>query len=144
MNFFPSGELEKWLTANNRLPQSSSILSEAETSIHNQIFSLHGQGDGGYRGPTNWYRALVGNISGADEQAAIQAGAVDPQIKCPVLVIDEAPSAASLPGFMEGVFGAFAKDVRFKTAKTAGHWVQIESRDEVNEWLEEFFKEVGA
>lgn len=144
MSFYPPGELEKWLAADNRLPQSSSILSEAETSIHNQIFSLHDQDGGGYRGPTNWYRALVGNINEVDEQAAIQAGALDPQIKCPVLAIDSAPSTASLPGFMEGSLGAFAKDVRFKKAKTKGHWVQIESRDEVNEWLEEFFREVGA
>jgi pimeloyl-ACP methyl ester carboxylesterase len=144
MSFYPPGELEKWLTADNRLPQSSSILSEAETSMHNQIFSLHDQNDAGYRGPTNLYRALVGNISEADEQAAIQAGALDPQIKCPVLAIDSAPSAASLPGFMDGSIGAFAKDVRFKTAKTVGHWVQIESRNEVNEWLEEFFREIGA
>jgi hypothetical protein len=45
---------------------------------------------------------------------------------------------------MEGSVGAFAKDLRFKTAKTAGHWVQIESREDVNEWLEDFFKEVGG
>jgi pimeloyl-ACP methyl ester carboxylesterase len=144
LNFYPPGELEKWLAADTRLPQSSSILSEAETSIHNQIFSLHDQDGGGYRGPTNWYRALVGNINEADEQAAIQAGVLDPQIKCPVLAIDSAPSPASLPGFMEGSLGAFAKDVRFKKAKTEGHWVQVESRDEVNEWLEEFFREVDA
>jgi soluble epoxide hydrolase/lipid-phosphate phosphatase len=144
LSFYPPGELEKWLAADKRLPQSSSILSEAETSIHNRIFSLHDQDGGGYRGPTNWYRALVGNINGADEEATIQAGALDPQIKCPVLAIDSAPSAASLPGFMEGTLGAFAKDLRFKKAKTKGHWVQIESRDEVNEWLEEFFREVGA
>jgi soluble epoxide hydrolase/lipid-phosphate phosphatase len=143
LSFYPPGELEKWLAADKRLPQSSSILSEAETSTHNQIFSLHDFFDG-YRGPTNWYRALVGNINEADEEAAIQAGALDPQIKCPVLAIDSAPSEASLPGFMEGSLGAFAKDLRFKKAKTKGHWVQIESRDEVNEWLEEFFGEVGA
>jgi pimeloyl-ACP methyl ester carboxylesterase len=144
MNFCPPGELERWLTADNRLPQSLSILSEAETSMHNQIFSLHNQDGGGYRGPTNWYRTLIGNINIADEQAAIRAGALGLQIKCPVLAIDSAPSAASLPGFMEGSLRPFAKDVRFKTAKTVGHWVQIESRDDVNGWLEEFFREVGA
>ena len=144
LSFYPPGELEKWLAADKRLPQSSSLLSEAETSIHNQIFSLHDQDGSDYRGPTNWYRALVGNISEADEQATIQAGALDRQIKCPVLAIDSAPSPASLPGFMEGSPGAFAKDIRYKKAKTEGHWVQIESRDDVNEWLEEFFGEVGA
>ena len=137
MNFYPTGELEKWLTADNRLPQSSSVVSEAENSTHNQIFS-----EGGYRGPTNWYRALVRNLNEDDEKAAIAAGTLDPQIKCPVLAIDSAPGRASTPGFMEGGMGPFAKDFRYKVAKTEGHWVQIESPGEVNQWLDEFFKEV--
>jgi hypothetical protein len=69
MKFYPAGELEKWLTADNRLPQSESIISESEISTHSQIFS-----SGGYRGPTNWYRALVGNLNESDEKAAIEAG----------------------------------------------------------------------
>lgn len=47
MDFYPPGALEKWLTTDSRT--SSSIISEAEISTHNQIFS-----SGGYRGPTNW------------------------------------------------------------------------------------------
>lgn len=45
---------------------------------------------------------------------------------------------------MEGQVRAFSQDVRVKTAKTEGHWVQIESRDEVNAWLQDFFVEVGG
>jgi pimeloyl-ACP methyl ester carboxylesterase len=137
VNFYPTGELEKWLTADNRLPQSSSIVSEAEDSTHNQILS-----QGGYRGPTNWYRAFVGNLNEDDEKAAMEAGTLDPQIKCPVLAIESAPGRASIPGFMEENIRPFAKDVRFKAVPTEGHWVQIESRDEVNAWVEEFLKEV--
>lgn len=106
--------------------------------MHSQILS-----SGGYRGPTNWYRSLVGNLNEADEKAAIEAGALDPHIKWPVLAIDSAAGRASLPGFMEGSVGAFAKDARFKTAKTEAHWVQIESQEEVNQWSEEFLTESG-
>lgn len=69
---------------------------------------------------------------------------MNPQIKCPVLAIDSAPSPASFPGFMEGSMRPFAPDVRFKTASKEGHWLQIECSDEVNEWLEQFFREVAS
>lgn len=45
---------------------------------------------------------------------------------------------------MEGSLRPFAQDIRFKTASTEGHWVQIESRDQVNAWLEEFLSEVST
>ena len=136
MHFYPPGELEKWLEADTRLPPSSSIVSAAENATHNHIFA-----EAGYRGPTNWYRALVGNLNLDDEKAAIEAGTLDPHIKCPVLAIDSAPGRGSLPGFMEGSVGAFARDFRYKAVETEGHWVQIESREMVNRWLEELFGE---
>ena len=138
MNFYPPGEAEKWLTADNRLPQSSSIVSTDENATHNRILA-----EGGYRGPTNWYRVLVGNLNEDDEKAALEAGTLEPHIQCPVLAIDSAPGRASIPGFMEGSVGPFAKDFRYKVTGKEGHWVQIESRDEVNAWLEEFLEEVG-
>lgn len=95
-------------------------------------------------GTRHRYRVLVNNLNESDETADLASGEIDPQIKCPVLAIDSAPGRTSLPGFMEGSMQPFATDIRYRTAKTEGHWVQIESRDEVNAWIEEFLREVGG
>ncbi len=78
----------------------------------------------------------------SDETLSLASGAIGPEIKCPVLAIDSAPSPASLPGFMEGSIRPFAPHLRFKTAGKEGHWLQIECADEINALLEEFFGEV--
>ena len=133
MNFFPAGALEKYITS-DRIPSLSAHVTPEEMATHHEIFAA-----GGYRGPTNWYRVLLGGL-GIEEE---KSDALDPSLKVPVLFITETPGPATMPGSAEQT-KQFAADFRVSTVSTKGHWVQLESRDEVNKTLEKFFEEVDA
>jgi soluble epoxide hydrolase / lipid-phosphate phosphatase len=87
MNFFPAGALEAWVTSDRKAPLAT-WMTEEEKETHGRIFAADA---GGYRRPTNWYRALVRNLNEEDEKEAN----LDPNLECPVLVIEEAPSEYS-------------------------------------------------
>ena len=133
MDFYPTGALEKFLT-NDRMVSPSTIVTPEELATHHEILAA-----GGYRGPTNWYRVLLGGL-GIEEE---EKDAVDPNLKVPVLFVAESPGPASMPSNGDQT-RQFAADFRTTTVSTIGHWVQLEAKDEVNSMLAKFFEEADT
>ncbi|KAL2808572.1 Alpha/Beta hydrolase protein [Aspergillus granulosus] len=124
----PTGAMEDWLTQNKKGPVAPYI-SEAERQIHQEILR------DSHSSALKWYHALVNNISEQDE---LQAN-INPSLSMPVLMVCPQPTKLELPG-VEEQMRQVASDLTFKRVSTAGHWVQLEARDEVNEILREFFE----
>lgn len=90
----------------------------------------------GNHGPAlNWYRVLVGNLNQKDE---LDAGLLL-KLSLPVLMVTPAPSPGHLPG-TGAQMNEMADDVTVKEVSTLGHWLQLETRDEVNAILKGFFQ----
>ena len=132
-NVYPPGALERWVTQDRMAPRSAFVTSD-ELQTRRKIFAA-----GGYRGPTNYYRALLGGLSTEEESK----DDIDPAIKCPVLVITEADGPGTLPYYAEST-KQYAADCRTAKVSTQGHWVQLEARDEVNRLLAGFFHEIDG
>ncbi|ODH26720.1 hypothetical protein ACO22_04462 [Paracoccidioides brasiliensis] len=81
---------------------------------------------GHYQSALMWYRALIWNIN-VDEGIVVK---LDPILRQPqpMLVVEQMKS--------------FAANLTVKQVNAAGHWVQLEARDEINEGLLEFFERV--
>jgi pimeloyl-ACP methyl ester carboxylesterase len=58
----------------------------------------------------------------------------------PILMVTEKSSAISIPGLAE-VMSQFSDNITFREVSKTGHWVQLEARHEVNDFLEEFFSQ---
>ena len=81
-----------------------------------------------------------------EERADVEAGKLDTMIPCPALYIEPAESSSvHMPVSWEqmGKYGLRTKTMR-RRASTEGHWVQIEAKEEVNGFLEEFLERVRA
>jgi pimeloyl-ACP methyl ester carboxylesterase len=58
----------------------------------------------------------------------------------PVLMICPQPTRLELPG-VEEQMRQVASNLTFGRVSTAGHWMQLEAPDEINEALKAFFEE---
>ena len=123
----PIGAVEAWLRA-DRQGELASYITEEERAVHQEIMQ------GNHGAALNWYRVLVWNLNLEDEvQANISA-----RIACPVLMV--------FPAHVADQFSAgsqskdVADDLTVKGVNTSGHWLQLETRDEVNAILKEFFE----
>ncbi|KAL2841903.1 Alpha/Beta hydrolase protein [Aspergillus pseudoustus] len=122
----PTGAIEDWLLQDKKGP-AAPYISEAEREIHNEI--LQNSHDSALK----WYHALVNNINEADE---IQEN-INPKLSMPVLMICPQHTKLELPG-VEEQMRQIATNLTFERVSTAGHWAQLEARDEVNVILKEF------
>ncbi len=110
---------------------SDSILKltiSKEKETHRSIFQDN------YGPATNWHHAYMGNLNEEDERASN----LDPTLGHPVLMITASRDIVATAAMMERGIRKFSKDVRVKELDT-GHWVQLEGRDDVNKYLEEFY-----
>ena len=105
-----------------------------EYQIHNRIIAYNG----GWAGLCNWYIAGLTNINAADE-ALISASAKE--IGVPVLLITATEDPIGIPVNAINGTQPHAGNYRLRPIKS-GHFVQIESSEETNKVLEEFFVEV--
>ncbi|KAE8378464.1 putative epoxide hydrolase [Aspergillus bertholletiae] len=127
----PTGAIEKWLVSDHRA-QLASYITEEEFKTHQKLLV------GSHDSALNWYRALVSNINLEDEKAA----KIAPSLSMPVLLLCPRKSGLEMPGIEEGM-RAVASNLVVKRVSTAGHWIQLEAREEVNRILGEFFGGVG-
>ena len=79
----------------------------------------------------------MGNMNEEDEKLAN----LDPKLDLPVLMITANQDIVATAEMMEKGIRNFADNVRVKELDT-GHWVQLEAREEVNKYLQEFFSEL--
>lgn len=95
---------------------------------------------GNHDSALNWYRALVSNINLEDEKES----QITPALSMPVLLTCPKKSELEMPGLEEGMRAVCAGDLVVRRVSTEGHWVQLEAREEVNRFLEEFFEGIGV
>ncbi|KAJ0427202.1 Alpha/Beta hydrolase protein [Aspergillus carlsbadensis] len=125
----PTGAMEDWLLQDKKAPVAPYV-SEAERQIHQEIMrNCHSSA-------LKWYHALVENINGEE---GIKEN-IDSKLETPVLMVCPQPTKLELPGVEEQMRQVFS-NLTFKRVSTAGHWVQLEARDEINEILKGFFEE---
>ncbi|KIV86333.1 hypothetical protein PV11_01950 [Exophiala sideris] len=136
-SFYPPGRCEAWLMADEN--DNQTLLDPAESTAW-----LHAFHDGGFRGPTNWYRAMTENLSEEGEKADIAAGKLATRIDVPVLAIDSKPDKASLPGFLEGSMTPHAAQLTVKVVQSQGHYPHIVSKEEVNQFLHDLISETES
>ncbi|KAK4944319.1 hypothetical protein LTR10_016205 [Elasticomyces elasticus] len=136
-NFYPPGRCEAWLTADRN--DNQTLLDSEDSAAWLRAFR-----DGGFHGPTNWYRAMTENLSEEGEKADIAAGKLAIKIDVPVMAIDSKPDKASLPGFLEGAMAPHAPRLTVKVVQSQGHYPHIVSKEEVNQSLHDLISEVDS
>lgn len=129
-DFYPPGRLRAWLEADKRLPLPPYISAD-EHKVYQQIFEKLS-----YRGPTNWYKLRFRDQLGIKDEQGLPA-----ELTCPTLYVAQAETSVVDMPFLWTVTAHYAATCVRKRASTRGHWVQLEARDEVNAWLEEFLEE---
>lgn len=94
---------------------------------------------GHHKPALNWYHALVRNVNKDDE---VEAN-LDAKFKMPVLMIGPQLNKFEILGFLEQMED-FAEDFTLKRVSTAGHWIQLEAREELYAMLEAFLARPGC
>jgi len=89
-----------------------------------------------YSGALNWYRAAMQNVNIQDEEEAKP----DPNLKGPVLMIvaEEDPISNEIA---INVMKQYATNLKL-VGINAGHWIQLERKEETNTALKDFFGSV--
>ncbi|KAL8763345.1 MAG: hypothetical protein Q9184_000816 [Pyrenodesmia sp. 2 TL-2023] len=129
----PKGATRKFYEEQQTRPLPA-WMPENEALTHSRIFSAD---SGGYRGGCNWYKAQMGNINAADEEAV---PAERRRIEKPTLLVTCTDDCVAVPVMQEGQMREFAVGGMEVREVKAGHWVQLEKAEEVNAILKDFFE----
>lgn len=93
--------------------------------------------EGGWTGPTNWYRALRENLSLEDERDMAR------EIGVPVMVVGCGRDEMTNAGLQDQMTRPWAKaGYRFEVLD-AGHWVMLEDAEGTSRLLEEFLSTIA-
>lgn len=128
----PIGKAAEWVRSGKTTPLPS-WLTQEDYDIHHRVFS-----EGGYAGPLSWYKAAIRGINTEDE-ADIEGGVG----KCTVKNLYIAAKQDYVCRMEVGSHMTTTNvvDSRIEVVD-AGHWVQLEKPDVVNELLVGFAEEV--
>ena len=127
-NFYGPGRLQAWLSSDQKTSKHITPLREA-------IFPRAGS-----RGPTNWYRVLLGNIGMEEVIEALKAGKLRVGLALPVLTIESQPGGMSLPGAMAKALEPYARDLTNVVVSSRGHWPHVIVPGEVNAAIEKLLQ----
>jgi soluble epoxide hydrolase / lipid-phosphate phosphatase len=130
-NLGPAGRTQDWV-ANGRVAQT--YLDAERLADKVGVFE-----DGGFTGPTNWYRALRENSSFADEEY------MDRIIGVPTLVIGCGRDEMTLASLQDELTKPCVEGApyRFELLEV-GHWPMWENPDGTNRILESFFVAIAS
>ncbi|KAI1323181.1 putative epoxide hydrolase [Xylariaceae sp. FL0255] len=89
----------------------------------------------GYRGPMNWYKAMMRGVNDEDEKAL-----TDKEKRChaPVLLVVSAEDYVTRPELQIPGTEKWAADLSIKNFDACGHWIQLERAGELHELLVNF------
>ncbi|KZL63509.1 epoxide hydrolase [Colletotrichum tofieldiae] len=130
-NLGPRGRTREWVAAGRVAPAHSFGGGDAAASPYflDKVAAFR---DGGWTGPTNWYRALRDNLSLDDERG------MKKELDVPVLVVGCGRDEMTVAGFQDRMTRPWARaGYRFEVLAT-GHWVMLEDAAGTNRLLEEF------
>ncbi|KAK2030509.1 alpha/beta-hydrolase [Colletotrichum zoysiae] len=138
-NLGPRGRAREWVAAGRVAPAhsfggGSGGDDDERSSSRNAYFreKVAAFREGGWTGPTNWYRALRDNLSLGDEEG--MAG----ELEVPVLVVGCGRDEMTAAGPQDEATRPWARaGYRFEVLD-AGHWVMLEDAAGTNRLLEEF------
>jgi len=125
----PRGAARKWLTGNTIKP-SPEWLSESDITTHNAIFAR-----GGYVGPLNWYKASARHLHDKDEALILNEQKF---VKIPALVVVSDKDYVCRAEMAEQLSPKWLTNFEIKNLEGAGHWIQLEKKDEFSQILVEF------
>ncbi|KAI3546731.1 hypothetical protein CABS01_06064 [Colletotrichum abscissum] len=130
-NLGPPGKARDWVSSARIAPAHSLSDRNARENSYFQgkvaIFK-----EGGWAGPTNWYKALRNNLSYEDEKNMIK------ELEVPVLLVGCGRDEMTVASFQDQMTSPWAKaGYRFEVLET-GHWVMIEDTDAVTHLLQDF------
>lgn len=129
----PRGAMRAWFTEGKTVPYASWI-SKEEVEIHKQILDPK---YGGYGPPLNWYMAQMAGLNDKDESSI----ALERQhIQQPTLLITCNLDPVAVGAMQEQGMRPFVQNLKVEKLE-AGHWLQLEKREDVNKTLKAFFEE---
>ncbi|KAF9880898.1 putative epoxide hydrolase [Colletotrichum karsti] len=127
-NLGPKDKAREWVSA-GRVAQTHLSGDEGGKYLREKVAMFE---EGGWTGPTNWYRALRENMSWDDEKD------MSKELEVPVLVVGCGRDEMTLPGMQDQMTRLWARAAyRFEVLDT-GHWVMLEDPEGTNRLLEEF------
>ncbi|KAF5486856.1 Bifunctional epoxide hydrolase 2 [Colletotrichum siamense] len=127
-NLGPKDKAREWVAA-GRIAQSHFFGDEKSAYFKDKVAMFK---EGGWTGPTNWYKALRENMSWDDEED------MEKKLEVPVMVVGcgrDKMTAAEMQDQMTRGFSV--SGYRFEVLD-AGHWVMLEDPEGTNRLLEEF------
>ncbi|KAL0942683.1 putative epoxide hydrolase [Colletotrichum truncatum] len=127
-NLGPPGRAREWV-ASGRIAQTHFFGGEGSSYFRDKVALFR---EGGWTGPTNWYKALRENLSWDDEKD------MQKELEVPVLVVGCGRDEMTLPGIQDQMTKPWARaGYQFEVLDT-GHWVMLEDPEGTNRLLEEF------
>ncbi|KAI8162878.1 Bifunctional epoxide hydrolase 2 [Colletotrichum sp. SAR 10_70] len=127
-NLGPKDKAREWVAA-GRIAQSHIFGDEKSAYFKDKVAMFK---EGGWTGPTNWYKALRENMSWDDEED------MEKRLEVPVLVVGCGRDEMTVAGMQDQMTRGFAvAGYRFEVLDT-GHWVMLEDPEGTNRLLEEF------
>ncbi|CAI6258513.1 unnamed protein product [Periconia digitata] len=133
----PVGALKNWVETDQIAPKPD-YLSDEEYTTHKSIFEK-----GGYRGPTNLYKAAQRNIDSPND-AMIPAKNVI--VNKPVLYVaggndDIGRPELAVKAVSDGANSGMVPNAQVKIIEGSYHWIQVQKPKETFETLDAFIKE---
>ncbi|KAF4425381.1 Bifunctional epoxide hydrolase 2 [Colletotrichum fructicola] len=129
-NLGPKDKAREWVAA-GRIAQSHFFGDETSSYFKHKVAMFR---DGGWTGPTNWYKALRENMSWEDEKN------MKNELEVSVLVVGCGRDEMTVAGLQDQMTRPWAKGgYRFEVLDT-GHWVMLEDESGMNRLLVEFLQ----
>ncbi|KAF6810152.1 epoxide hydrolase [Colletotrichum plurivorum] len=135
-NMGPKGRTREWVSA-GRIAETHSFGGGDAWGYEYFREKVAMFQEGGWTGPTNWYKALRENLSFEDEKN------MEREIRVPVMVVGCGRDEMTNAGIQDQMTRPWAKaGYRFEVLDT-GHWVMLEDAEGTNRLLEEFVSTIA-
>jgi len=131
----PLGASRAWVTSSTIAPRPT-WLSASETATHNQIFSK-----GGHEGPFNWYKACIRNVEADDDALIPEERRI---VTVPTLLVTSDKDYVTRAETSEKLAPIRLKSFWIEKVIDAGHWIQLEKKNELNMLLLGFLEGVSG
>ncbi|KAK1700608.1 Alpha/Beta hydrolase protein [Colletotrichum godetiae] len=135
-NLGPPGKARDWVSSARIAPAHSFGDADAQESSYfrEKVATFK---EGGWKGPTNWYKALRDNLSFEDEKDMAK------ELEVPVLLVGCGRDEMTVASFQDQVTRPWAKaGYDFEVLET-GHWVMLEDADSLTRLLQGFISRFG-
>ncbi|KAK1654159.1 Alpha/Beta hydrolase protein [Colletotrichum phormii] len=130
-NLGPPGKARDWVSSGRIAPAHLFGEDDAQESsyLREKVATFK---EGGWKGPTNWYKALRDNLSFEDEKYMTK------ELEVPVLLVSCGRDEMTVASFQDQMTRPWAKaGYDFELLET-GHWVMLEDVESVTRLLQGF------